>query len=322
MINLLTALALLGLATYADAADPLAPITAPKPKPTIELLTTIPEPVEPTESAESAESAESTEILKTVVDEREQHWANLGYTLRFNHSVTEADYGRTGEDFLTDRNGWANGNTTHTNWIDESLITFTTAPDGTPAMRSIIGVGQQQSLNWRGQQLGQENTDKDAVFSIQVWMESPRSKQSYIGAGHYWGSAPGVTHTGGAATNHPDSWSIRAIHALDGTMRGYGYLSLPKTATSYGDVYHGTQKLPLGKWVTLETEVVANNPPASDGTIRTIVDQLISNEETGKFIRNASNVYPKGMGMLIRNNARAQQTETIYIRNWRIYTKP
>ncbi len=255
-------------------------------------------------------------------DRKAQDWADLGYDLRFDHSVTEADYGRTGKDFLTDQSGWANGNPTHTNWIDESLVSFTSAPDGTPAMRATIGVGQQQALNWRGEQLGQNNTNKDAVFSIEIWIDNPGTLQSYIGAGHYWGSAPGVTHTGGGAVNFPDSWSIRAVHSLDGKVRGYVYPTRARSNTSYGDVIHGTQNLPVGRWVTLESEIISNDPGTANGVLRTLVDGKVSNETTNLFLRNANNVYPKGMGMLIRNNSRAKKTETVYIRNWRIYTKP
>ena len=209
--------------------------------------------------------------------EREQFWSNFGYTLRFDHSVSETDYGRTGEDFLTDQNGWANGNTTHTNWIDESLISFTPAPDGSPAMRATLGIGQTQALNWRGQQLGQDNTEKDAVFSIEIWVDEPGTLQSYIGAGHYWGSAPGVTRTGGGAVNFPDSWSLRAVHALDGTVRGYVYPTRPTSSQLYGDVIHGTQTLPLGRWVTLESEIISNDAGVSNGELRTLVDHVVSN---------------------------------------------
>ena len=126
MVHLVTTAILLGLAVKSVHADPLPPPTAPTPQ--VELLTTVPEPDVSTETPESAENLESSKILAGAKDERQQHWASLGYTLRFDHSVTESDFGRSGEDFLTDRDGWANGKPTHTNWIDESLITFTAAP--------------------------------------------------------------------------------------------------------------------------------------------------------------------------------------------------
>jgi hypothetical protein len=188
-------------------------------------------------------------------------------------------------------------------------------------MRSVLRPGKTQTLNWRGQQLGQWNTHKDAVFSVDVWMESPRSKQSYIWAGHYWGSAPGVIHTGGAATNHPDSWSMRAVQAPDGTIRWYAYWALPSSTKTYWDVIHGRQKLALGQWVTIESEVVQNlDPNKSDWRLSTYVNSVLSAEKKHR-VRRTNDTYPKGMGMLIRNNAGSKQEEVIYIRNWKIYTR-
>ena len=310
-----------------NKASYAAPLVAPG-TPTIELLEEAPLSSVVTEEPDATTTVEppipepdSPET--TARTERENYWADLGYSLQFDYSVSTTDFGRSGEDFLTDMNGWANGNPTHTNWIDESLISFTEAPDGTPAMRSRLNIGDQQSLNWRGQQLGQDNKNNDAVFSIEVWADSPRTLQSYIGAGHYWGSRPGVTHAPGGSVNFNDAWTVRAVLHPAGTIRGYIYEARSPSSTQYGTVIHGTEVLPTDQWVRIESEVISNKPASSaNGIVRTIVNGVVSNETTGIKLRQHDDVYPKGQGMLIRNNASAATVETIYIRNWQIYTKP
>ena len=148
------------------------------------------------------------------------------------------------------------------------------------------------------------------------------TQQSYIGAGHYWGSAPGVTHTGGGAVNFPDSWSVRAVLSTAGEIRGYVYPSRDSSSKKYGDVIHGAEKMPNGQWVTLESEVIANTAGASNGVLRTFVNGKLSNEARDILFRQSEKVFPKGMGMLIRNNSSAKNDEVIFIRNWKIYTRP
>lgn len=328
MIHLLYVMLVLYVVLPIEASE-AAPVEAPS-TPTIELLEEVPPPSDITEELDASAEVEPPNALPQTDSpdtsaraERENYWANLGYTLQFDHSVSTTDFGRSGKDFLTDRNGWANGNPTHTNSINESLISFTTAPDGSPAMRSRFNVGDQQSVNWRGQQLGQENKNKDAVFSIEVWADAPRTIQSYIGAGHYWGSRPGVIHAPGGAVNFNDAWTIRAVLHPEGTIRGYIYEARSPSSAAFGTVIPGTEVLPTNQWVLIESEVISNTPASSaNGILRTIVNGVTSNETTGIILRQHDDVYPKGQGMLIRNNARATKVETVYIRNWRIYTKP
>ena len=255
-----------------------------------------------------------------VSDDRDQHWINQGYAKVYDVEVEASDLGQVVSTWLkTGR--WAAGGRTFSNHHDDNNLALVNAPDGSPAIRSTLNPGATQTMNVRGEQLGHSNTAMDVVLACEVWMDSPRSAQSYIGVGHLWGARPNVTHTGGAATNHPDSWSMRAVQALNGIIRGYAYWSLPSSATSYGDVIHGTQTLPLGQWVTIELEVVQNvDPNASDGRLTTFVDFVKTAEKTNR-VRMFSDTHPRGFGMLIRNNAGATKVERTYHRRWKLYTR-
>jgi hypothetical protein len=259
-------------------------------------------------------------ITMPTGDERDAYWATQGYSLACSNSVTAADYGRTAENYFTDPSGWAKGQPTLTNFFSESFLSFAPAPDGTPAFRVSLNPGTTWPINVKGTQLTQASTVTKAVFSMRLYLPSPRSQQNYFGFGHNWGSGPGGTNIPGGDVRYPDSFSTRMIAPPSGSLRGYVYpCGNNSGGGSFGEVAPGTQNLQADRWHLLEQEICLDSPAGSGGVVKGFLDCVQSNEWNG-VLRKQENVYIKGQGFFSGHNPPgAAFQEVSYTTDYKIY---
>lgn len=265
--------------------------------------------------------APSPILPENNLSQRDLFWKAKGYTLFYRNTPSKSDFGSTAVSYF--KGDWSNDQPILTQAISQKNLEFTAAPDGSPSLKSTLHKGEVQSLNIRGQQLTQANKTRSTVFSYEIWIESIGLTQGYIGAGHYWGSRPGVTHSPGGAKYYDDAFSFRTINTRSRTIAPYLYTSKSSSNGSYGSSPGGKITPPLGRWVLIETEIVLNFPASSaNGAVRSFVDGSLSGVQENTQLRNDPDAFMKGFSIFIRDNKGAPFKEVQYFKNWKIYTRP
>lgn len=259
------------------------------------------------------------QFVQTNFKGLEQQWLSDGYARRHQVTPTLADVGTSSDAWL--KGPWAlNGPV----FVDiNNSIDIALAPDGTPALRTTLQPGVTTAANYRGLQLGHGNTDNSVVYSHRVWLDwASDLGQNYIGAGHYWGSQQNVNFMPSGGNHRSDSWSVRGIAGLNNRLLSAYYYKSDGT-TPFGQSVSGSTLVSsiLGRWVTMETQIIQNNPhTASNGIIRIFIDGVMVAEVTNLQLRNDADTFPKGMSFFVSHNNGAQQTEVNYYKDWCIYT--
>ena len=262
------------------------------------------------------------------VSERDKFWSEKGYTVAWSDTPTAQDYGKTASEYFSKSSNFANGQPIGQSYGEPHQISFEEF-DGKPVMKSFLKAGDLIGLYVKAAQLGQSNTSKDAVFSQRVFIPAGYGQITsngksgvYIGHGHHWGSAPGVTTFPSGARHRTDGWSVRAPLGRSNTHTIYYYPSLPSSTTGYG-ITKASKEFPLfGEWMLMELEVISNSPASSsNGRINLYRNGTLIASETNVRLRTKDNVYPKGYGIFIRHNEYAPQDEITYFYDWKMYTR-
>ncbi len=260
--------------------------------------------------------------------ERDRFWSEKGYTVAWSDTPTAQDYGKTASEYFSKSSNFANGQPIGQSYGEPDQISFEEF-DGKPVMKSFLKAGGLVGLYVKAAQLGQSNTSKDVVYSQRVFIPSGYGQINsngksgvYIGHGHHWGSAPGVTTFPSGSRNRNDGWSVRAPLGRSNTHIIYYYPSLPSSTPGAG-ITKASKELPLfGEWMLMELEVISNSPASSsNGRINLYRNGTLIASETNIRLRTKDNVFPKGYGIFIRHNEFAPGDEISYFYDWKMYTR-
>ena len=106
----------------------------------------------------------------------------------------------------------------------------------------------------------------------------------FVKGGKLPGIGGGKSNTNGAIPNGADGWSVRMMWDKDGKLVQYVYH--PDQPGKYGDVMPLAMKKPitLGRWHTVQTMVLLNQPGHRNGIIKTWLDgKLVLNRQGMRF---------------------------------------
>jgi hypothetical protein len=274
-------------------------------------------------------------------DDRDAHWQKQGYDLAWSHTPEQSDVGVAATTYFTSR--WNNGHPLAQGMnLDSSqgdCHVVNHPVDGLPCVRGRIFPGGNRVMGPRGQQLGPTGGGKTTVvFSQMIYSPSPggwvNNNQSgtYIGLGVNWGSTDGQTSAGGGSSNSPLAWVLRLpLNHQTNPVRFflYYYPPRPSSSSKSGQVnskLDASGRNPVSNvWQSIEMEVIPNTVGQSNGIINLFIDGKQVLNWTGRVMRTAEHpgIKPKGMGVNLKHNSTNQSggNETVYWKNWRIYTK-
>jgi hypothetical protein len=110
--------------------------------------------------------------------------------------------------------------------------------------------------------------------------------------GLFGGKAP----SGGDKVDGKDGFSMRLMWREDGKGELYEYIANKGEKTDYGlSVGRGLWTFPTGRWVTIEQEVILNDPDRADGIVRLWVDGKPILEQDDIAYRTASDESISGL---------------------------
>ena len=286
--------------------------------PTVELLEQLPDPVvETTEQSTIQPSTnQEPEASEATLNPDGIDWAALGYSLFWESTPTAADLNGTAIDFFTGPQ-WSNG---HPLRLKKTLgTTMAPAPDGSPAVQVITLAGTKGDSNFRGEQFGPDSIVEDAVFQIDVWVDNPTTR-SYIGVGHIWGTRDGVYPPPSGGNQRDDGFTIRGVSGLN-NGRYSQYVYDCENTKSFGDTTASSHSLITGEWVTLQMRIKLNSPVSEANAEIDFYNGTTLMNSTADRIRCYDDVYFKGFGFFVHHVTGAPEDETLWARNWKIWTK-
>lgn len=308
----------ISLAIVFSLASHAAEVTKPA-TPTVELLEQIPDPaVQSTEqSSDQLVVKEEFEVSEAASNPDGIDWAAKGYSLFWESTPTAADLNGTAIEFFTG-DKWSNG---HPLRLKKTLgTTMAVAPDGSPAVQVITPAGTKGDSNFRGEQFGPDSSVEDAVFQIDVWVDNPTTR-SYIGLGHIWGTRFDTYPPPSGGNNNTDGFTVRGVVGLrSGVYSQYVY-DCENPDGSFGDTTSSSHSLITGRWVTLQLRIKLNNPvSATNGEIDFYRGTTLMNSTVDR-LRCFDDVFFKGFGFFVHHVTGAPESETLWARNWKIWTK-
>ncbi|MEO1210526.1 MAG: polysaccharide lyase [Cyanobacteria bacterium J06638_20] len=115
----------------------------------------------------------------------------------------------------------------------------------------------------------------------------------FVRGGKLPGLFGGSGASGGTIPDGTDGFSARLMWREDGNGEVYAYLP---TSENFGtSIGRGSWQFPPGEWITVEQEVILNQPGAADGRIRLWVDNALVVDASGLVFRTVDTLQIDGI---------------------------
>ncbi len=261
-----------------------------------------------------------------TITARDQFWANKGYRKQWSATPSQNDMGKDPETFF--RGEWSGGSNLVFYNVSKhkNALALSSAPDGSPSVKSYLPKGQTFGANIKGMQLGSQGPEAQSVWSMQWYNPCVGGQKvnnrsgTYIGFGHIWGAKDGSTRSPGGSKNLDDAWSVRVPLAKSNSYFVYAYK--PDKDRASGESYVSPIKPKCDKWTQIELEIIQNNPASKfNGQFNLYIDGQLVREVKNIRTRQVNGVKPRGFGFFVQHNSQAPQNETFYFKDWNIYLK-
>lgn len=191
--------------------------------------------------------------------------------------------------------------------LDERLVVGT-APDGKPALEMRVWDGENRIISFHSAALAEMRLNR-ACLSAEIYYNEDfdvARAGTKIGVGLWGGDgSEGRRDSGGWPPELQNGWSVRILNNRRG-LRPYAYhlerdgkRRAQKRCEPYGCLWgepvEPVSKLPKGRWVPLDLEIVLNDIDERNGRLRFWVDGKISAEKDGLVFRRDEDWYVNGL---------------------------